>query len=88
MDGHMGLANAQALRLAGITPTTPDPYGGVIDRCPVTGQPTGILRDGAMQLVTSAVPDPSVAERRRAMEVAAQYCLQRVGGWKLGSQSC
>jgi len=34
-DGHMGLANSVALRLAGITAQTPDPPGGVIgSRCP------------------------------------------------------
>lgn len=32
MDGHMGLANSVALRIAGITHNTEDPKGGTIMR--------------------------------------------------------
>lgn len=32
MDGHMGLANALALKIAGITNNTGDPTGGAIMR--------------------------------------------------------
>jgi hypothetical protein len=61
-------------------PGTRDPTFEVIDRCPATGRPLGIVRDAAMQLVTAAVLEPSVGERRRAMEAACAYLLQRVGG--------
>lgn len=37
MDGHMGLANSAALRLAGVSRATPDPAGGVIARWAGTG---------------------------------------------------
>ena len=43
MDGHMVLANSDALRLAGISFATADPEDGTIDRDGL-GQPTGILR--------------------------------------------
>jgi len=46
---HYGVANTQALKLAGITKETPDPAGGIIDRYP-DGTPTGILKDTAMSL--------------------------------------
>jgi hypothetical protein len=69
-DGHMGLANGVALRLAGITASTPDPEGGVIERDPVSGEPTGILKDAAIPLVTDLIPPPSAAEMRSAVRLA------------------
>lgn len=58
-DGHMALANTKALQLAGITSDTRDPAGGVIYRDPKTQQPTGLLRDNAMDLVDKLIPPPS-----------------------------
>jgi hypothetical protein len=69
-DGHMGLANSAALRAAGITASTPDPDGGVIERDPATGEPTGILKDAAIPLVTNLVPPPSAAAIRNAVRLA------------------
>lgn len=43
--GHACVVNSKALQLAGITKDTPDPKGGVIERDPLTGEPTGVLRD-------------------------------------------
>ncbi len=60
MDGHQGLANSVALRLAGIDANgPPDPTGGVIDRDAATGEPTGILKDAAMSLVAGRIPAAS-----------------------------
>lgn len=64
---HYGTANRRALELAGITKDTPDPSGGVIDRFP-DGEPTGVLKDTAMALVSSFVPDYSVDQLREALE--------------------
>jgi len=58
-DGHMGLANSMALKLAGITKNTPNPPGGEIEKDPKTGEPTGILRDDATSLVNKVIPEPS-----------------------------
>lgn len=68
-DGHIGLANSLALEEAGITAETPDPPGGRIDRDPATGEPTGILRD-AGELVRRAIPEPTGAEYREALDAA------------------
>ena len=65
-DGHMGLANSLALRLAGITRNTADPAGGEIVRDPSTGEPTGILKDEAMTVVYQLVPDATAQEREQA----------------------
>src|SRR5690606_20932131 len=58
-DGHMGLANSYALKLAGITKDTESPEGGLIVKDPATGEPTGILKDNAMQLMYKVIPPPS-----------------------------
>lgn len=54
-DGHMGLANFAALRLAGITAKTPDPPGGTIVR-DAQGNPTGALKDAATDILSKAIP--------------------------------
>lgn len=70
LDEHMVLANSAALRLAGVTPTTPIPPGGDIVKDPVTGDPTGILKDAAMDLVMSVIPESSPEKKRRAVRAA------------------
>jgi len=57
-DGHMALANSLALKLAGITKNTREPQGGVIVRDEKTGEPTGVLKDAAMGLVSRVIPEP------------------------------
>jgi predicted amidohydrolase YtcJ len=63
LDGHMGLANSVALKLAGVTKETPDPPGGLIVRDARTGEPTGVLKDAAQSFVYAKMPDPSWDER-------------------------
>ena len=58
-DGHMALANSYVLKLAGITKNTPDPAGGTIVRDPVTGEPTGLLKDEAMTPIYRMIPAPT-----------------------------
>ncbi|MEW5883875.1 MAG: amidohydrolase [Armatimonadota bacterium] len=72
MDGHSALVNTIALRMAGITKDTPDPPGGVIDRDPVTGEPTGILRETAMGLVSRLIPPPTLQDKVDALNRAMQ----------------
>ncbi|HOK27286.1 MAG TPA: amidohydrolase [Bacteroidales bacterium] len=50
-DGHSVLVNSYVLKKSGITKNTPDPPGGEIQRDPVTGEPTGILKDNAENLI-------------------------------------
>ncbi len=71
-DGHEGLANAVALKLAGITAKTPDPPGGKIVR-DANGNPTGVLKDAAMALVAQVIPPLSPADRMRIVKQALQH---------------
>lgn len=50
-DGHSVLVNSYVLKASGITKNTPDPFGGEIVKDPVTGEPTGILKETAEGLV-------------------------------------
>ncbi|MFY9611311.1 MAG: amidohydrolase [Blastocatellia bacterium] len=78
LDGHMALANSVTLRLAKITRSSKDPPGGTIVRDPKTGEPTGVLKDAAMNLVWPLVPEPSDAEYDEAV-IAAMKEAARVG---------
>jgi predicted amidohydrolase YtcJ len=71
-DGHSALANSTALRLAGITSQTPDPPGGAIVR-DAQGNPTGDLKDAAMDLVFKVIPPLSHEQRLRAVRRALEY---------------
>ena len=70
LDEHMGLANSYALKLAGITKDTPDPEGGLIEKNPENGEPTGILKDNAMNLIYRFIPRPSEEELNKALTAA------------------
>jgi predicted amidohydrolase YtcJ len=80
-DGHSALANSAALRLAGITRQTPDPPGGVIVR-DAQGNPTGVLRDAAVDFVSKVIPPLSHEQRleaiKRAMALAASVGVTSV----------
>jgi len=71
-DGHMALANSVTLRLAGITAKTPDPPGGVIVR-DAEGNPTGALKDAAMDYVYKIAPPLSHDRRLRAIKRALAH---------------
>jgi hypothetical protein len=76
LDGHMALANSLALKLAGITRDTPDPQGGEIVKDKKTGEPTGILRDNAMDLVGKVIPPLSREKRERAIRAAMRHAQE------------
>jgi predicted amidohydrolase YtcJ len=74
---HATWANSVALKLAGITSSTPDPKDGKIQR-DERGQPTGILLESAVALVGVLIPEPDTRGLADAME-KAQPAL-----WKMG----
>jgi hypothetical protein len=74
IDGHIALANSAALAAAGITGKTKAPQGGAID-LDGSGEPTGILRESAQELVYKVIPPPSHAERRKGDELAIADAL-------------
>jgi predicted amidohydrolase YtcJ len=75
LDGHMCLANSLALKLAGVTRETPDPPGGAIVR-DAGGEPTGVLKDAAMNYVYKVIPSPSEEVMAEAIRAALAYAAE------------
>ena len=71
-DGHLSLANSAAMRLAGISAKTPEVPGGVIVR-DASGNPTGIFKDAAQELINKAIPPMSHERRMRAARRALEH---------------
>src|SRR5207244_2663978 len=63
-------------KLARITAETGDPPGGVIYRKPGTKEPTGLLRDNAMNLLADVLPGVSAAEIAEAVHAALKEVRQ------------
>lgn len=72
LDGHMTLANSAALRAAGIDRNTKDPFGGTIVR-DAAGEPTGILKDNAQDLLYKVLPEPTREMNVRAAKAALAH---------------
>jgi len=72
LDGHMCLANTIALKLAGITRSTPDPPGGAIVR-DLSGEPAGVLKDAAMNAVERGIPAETEEQIADALRAAMRY---------------
>jgi predicted amidohydrolase YtcJ len=81
-DGHGAWVNSAALAMAGIDHLMPDPADGRIER-DAAGQPSGMLHEGAMELVEQHIPPSSHAERLAGL-LQGQRHLHELGitGWQ------
>src|SRR5438105_3261923 len=90
-DGHAAVANSAALKIAGITRETSNPFGGEILKDKTSGEPTGMLLDNAMDLIN--IPPPSEAERGQAFltgverEIKLGWCEIQNAGSELADQT-
>jgi predicted amidohydrolase YtcJ len=73
--GHVAVANSKALKLAKITKRTAI-KGGQIDVDKTKGEPTGILRENAIELVWKAVPKPSLEDLEKAGVLACRKAVE------------
>ncbi|GAA0443221.1 amidohydrolase [Acrocarpospora corrugata] len=81
-DHHAAWVNTRALELAGITKDTPDPADGRIERDP-DGTPSGVLHEGAMDLVGLLTPRPTPADRTAALLDAQRHLFSLgITGWQ------
>jgi len=71
-DGHEALANSAAMKLAGVDAKTPDVPGGIIMR-DASGNPTGIFKDAAQELIYKVIPPMSHEQRLRAVRRALEH---------------
>ena len=69
-DGHTGWVNSVALKIAGITKSTPNPPDGIIDRDPESGEAIGSLQEGAMDLVKRHIPETTLEDRLQGLRYA------------------
>jgi len=72
LDGHMGLANSLAMKIAGLDRSVRDVKGGAISRN-ASGELTGIFRDNAMDLIYNKIPPSSEEETDNALVAAMNY---------------
>ncbi len=75
LDGHMALANSLALKLAGVAKETKEPAGGVVVR-DKEGNPTGVMKDAAENLVERAIPARSFDENYAAAKAATEHAAK------------
>jgi predicted amidohydrolase YtcJ len=81
-DRHGSWVNSRALEIAGVTAATPDPSDGRIER-DADGAPSGTLHEGAIILVQTHSPAPSVAALHRGLLVAQDYVFSLgMVGWQ------
>jgi hypothetical protein len=71
-DGHGAWVNSRALEIAGVTARSADPGDGRVERDP-DGTPTGVLHEGAMELVSQHVPEPGPSDLVVALANAQHY---------------
>lgn len=72
--GHIGTVNSKALALLNITGSTPNPEGGIIDK--ENGEPTGILRENALNLASNHFPPMKKEEMKRILSAAFKDALK------------
>ena len=73
--GHLCVVNTRTLKKAGITTETASPPAGRIDK-DSTGEPTGILRENAMNLVHRIIPELSEHQLMKACRLACQKAVE------------
>jgi predicted amidohydrolase YtcJ len=86
-DGHSVLVNTFVLKASGITRNTPDPFGGEIQKDPVTGEPTGILKENAESLIITGESKPSRSKEEEDARIWQGYLMAMKEARELGVTS-
>ena len=74
-DGHSVLVNSYVLKASGITKNTPNPFGGEIQKDPVTGEPTGIIKENAEGIIKTGEVKPARTPEEENTRVWKGYLL-------------
>ncbi len=82
--GHIAVANSLALVAGGISRHTSNPPGGVIDRA-VNGEPTGVLRETAIELVSTALASTQAVGADQVVD--AMHRLVGLGMTSIGAMT-
>jgi predicted amidohydrolase YtcJ len=74
-DGHSVLVNSYILKASGITRNTPNPFGGEIQKDPITGEPTGIIKENAQGIIKTGEVKPARTSEEENKKVWKGYLL-------------
>ncbi len=74
-DGHSVLVNSFVLKASGITKNTENPFGGEIIKDPVTGEPTGIIKENAEELIKTGETKPARTSSEEKARLWQGYLL-------------
>ncbi len=74
-DGHSAWANSRAIEIAGVTPDTPNPQGGLIEKNP-DGSLRGCFRDEARYMMLDLIPETSVEDFKLAISEYQQMMVR------------
>ena len=74
-DGHSVLVNSYVLKKSGITRNSKNPFGGEIQKDPVTGEPTGILKESVEYLIKTGEVKPGRTPEEEAARTRQGYLL-------------
>jgi len=86
-DGHSILVNSFVLKASGITKNTPNPFGGEIQKDPVNGEPTGIIKENAESMIKTGEVKPVRTAEEETVRVWKGYLLALKEARELGVTS-
>jgi len=86
-DGHSVLVNSYVLKASAITKNTPNPFGGEIQKDPLTGEPTGILKENAEGLIKTGEVKTNRTTEENAARLWQGYLLAMKEARELGVTS-
>lgn len=78
-DGHAGVANSAAIKLAGVDKNTQNPFGGEVMKDKQTGEPNGMFVDAAQSLISRKIPAGGRAEAEQAIILGVKRSIEL--GW-------
>ncbi len=86
-DGHSVLVNSYILKASGITKATKAPFGGEIQKDPATGEPTGIIKENAMDLIKTGAKAKELSDQEKEEKIWQGYLLALKEARQLGVTS-
>jgi hypothetical protein len=86
-DGHSVLVNSYILKASGITKNTKAPFGGEIMKDPLSGEPTGIIKENAMDLIKTGAVPAELSAKEKEEKIWQGYLLALKEARELGVSS-
>ena len=78
-DGHAVVANSAAIKIAGVTRDTPNPFGGEIMKDKQTGEPNGMFLDRAQGLIATRIPAGGAGDAEQEILLGVKRSIEL--GW-------